>query len=107
MATSQAKGTPQIISELWELVRDYAKQETVDPLKYLGRFVGFGTAAALLGGTGVILVLLAVLRALQTETGPHLTGNLSWIPYLATLVVAGLLAAISAAAINRKKGARP
>lgn len=107
MATTQHKGTSQIISELWELVRAYAKQETVDPLKQLWRFVAFGTAAAIVGGVGVILVLLAVLRALQTETGVHLTGSLSWVPYLATLAVALIMAALSGLAITRKKGTRP
>jgi hypothetical protein len=105
--TTQQKGTSQIISELWEMVRAYAKQETVDPLKQLWRFVAFGTAAAVIGGVGVILVLLAVLRALQAETGPHLTGSLSWVPYLATLGVATILAALSGLAITRKKGTRP
>ncbi len=104
MATTSAKGTSQIVTELWELVRAYAKQETVDPLKQLGRFVAFGLAAAIAGGLGVILVLVAVLRALQAETGAHLTGSLSWVPYVATLAVAALLAALSAAAITRKKG---
>ncbi len=60
------------------LVVDYAKQETLGPLKSLGRFVAFGVA----GSRGPVhrrdvLLLLAGLRALQTETGSTFTGNLS------------------------------
>ena len=45
---------------------------------------------------GGIALTLALLRALQEETGSALTGNLSWAPYALTLlalsVVIGLLA---------------
>ncbi|MCU4184650.1 hypothetical protein K6U06_09790 [Acidiferrimicrobium sp. IK] len=79
--------------ELKDLVLAYAKQETLDPLKALGRFVAFGIAGAILLSLGTILGALAVVRAIQTETSPHLTGNLSWVPYtggvLFALVVAG------------------
>lgn len=107
MPASETKSAPQIVKELVELNKTYARQQTIDPLKQLGRFIGFGTGAAIIGGTGVILVLLGVLRVLQTETGAHLRGNWSWVPYAGTLFVAFLLAAIAAAAITRKKGTRP
>ena len=80
---------PEVATELWALTKDYARQETVDPLKGVGRYLGYGVAGALLGGVGVILLMLAGLRALQTETGDAFDGNLSWLPYLIVLVVAG------------------
>jgi len=36
----------------------------------------------------LLLLLLSLLRALQTETGTVFSGSLSWIPYL--IVVAAL-----------------
>ena len=92
-SSNGAKSIPEIGTELWELTTAYAKQETIDPLKGVGRFLGFGVPGALLLGIGVSLLLLSGLRALQTETGSTFTGNWSWVPYLiATTVLAGIAA---------------
>ena len=80
------KSLPTLASELWDLVRAYAKQETVEPLKGIGRFVAFGIAGSFLLGTGVVLLVVGGLRALQTETGTTFAGNWSWVPYLIVLV---------------------
>ena len=77
--------------ELWELLRTYAKQETVDPMKGIGRFLGYGSGGSLLLALGVLFLSLSLLRALQTETDDHLTGNLTWVPYVVTLVITCLL----------------
>jgi hypothetical protein len=70
----------------------YAKQETIDPIKGLGRFIAFGVAGGLLVGFGLVLLMLALLRALQTETGAF-EKNLSWLPYLFT--AAGCVVALA------------
>ena len=94
------------MSELTELLKTYAVQQTVDPLKGLAKFVGFGLGGALVGGLGVILLLLGVLRLLQTETTPHLTGDLDWVPYALTLLIAVFLILLAYLAIKRKKGGK-
>jgi hypothetical protein len=101
----EQKSIPEVLSELWELLVSYGKQETVQPLKGLGRFVGFGLGAVIVGGTGIILLTLAGLRALQTHNGGHLDGNWNWVPYLAALVLLGLLVAIAVSRI-KPKGAK-
>jgi hypothetical protein len=83
--TSAASGAGGA-KDVFRLAVAYAKQETIDPIKGLGRFLAFGLAGGLLIGFGLVLSLLALLRALQTETGEHLTGNWSWVPYLLTAV---------------------
>ena len=93
---------PNLATELWDLVRAYAKQETIEPVKGLGRFVAFGVAGSLLLGTGSVLLALAVLRALQTETGKIFGGSLSFVPYLLTLAVCGVTISLAASAISRK-----
>ncbi|MGV3760445.1 MAG: phage holin family protein [Actinomycetota bacterium] len=103
-ASAGPSGIPELASELWQLTVDYAKQETVDPLKGLGRFVGFGIGGAFALGIGVTLLLLSGLRALQTETGTAFTGNLSWIPYLIVVAVGGILIGLAVARVNHRKG---
>jgi len=89
-----ASRIPGAGGEAIQLVLDYAKQETLGPLKQLGRFVAFGVLGSGFLAVGVAILLLAGLRALQTETGNTFSGNRSWLPYLATagaaLSVAGL-----------------
>ena len=90
--------------DVWELLVAYAKQETVEPLRGLQRWVAAGAGGSLLIATGVSLLLLACLRALQTETGTTFTGNWSWAPYLITLVGAALVIGVSYWAVKYKKG---
>jgi hypothetical protein len=100
---TEPKSMPEVATELWGLTKDYARQETVEPLKGVGRYLGYGAAGALLGGIGVILLMLAGLRALQTETGDTLDGNLSWLPYVIVLAVAALLVAWAVTRISKQK----
>ena len=98
---------PQLVTELWELIVAYFKQETVVPLKQLGRYVAFGLLGALLLGFGAVFLGLAGLRALQTETDTTFTGNWSWAPYV--IMVAALLAGAfitwqTRGAVRRRKG---
>ncbi len=75
-------------SGLWELVLGYLKQETLQPIKGLGRYVAFGTGASVLLAIGSILVILAVLRVLQEDTGSTFAGAHSWMPYAVCAVIA-------------------
>ena len=103
MPDSKDKSLPTLATELWELVVAYLKQETVEPIKGLGRFVGFGIAGSIVLTIGLVLLVLGGLRAVQVETAPHLTGSWSWVPYLIVLVAAGLFAGLAARAITSKK----
>ena len=95
-SSSDEKSVPTLIKELKDLVISYAKQETIDPLKALGRFLIFGVVGAVLLSVGVVLLSLAIVRAIQTEVGVHLSGSLSWVPYSGG-VLFGLLVAVMAA----------
>ncbi len=96
------KSATQVVEELWALLKTYARQETVDPLRNLGRFVGFGLGGMVLVGLGGTILALALLRAIQAETDPHWTGNWSWIPYAITLVLTSVAAYLAYKAISRK-----
>jgi len=101
------KSLATLVQELRELVVAYAKQETVGPLRDLGRFLAYGVAGSLVVGLGVSLLLLGGLRLLQTETGDAFAGNWSWVPYLSVLAAAGVVIALALVGRARStKGAR-
>ena len=97
------KGLPNLATDLWEMVVAYFKQETIEPIKGLGRFVAYGVAGAAVLSIGLVLLAVAGLRALQTETGSTFRGNWSWAPYGITLVGCALVIAMAARAIGSKK----
>jgi hypothetical protein len=75
--------------DAFQLTVDYLRQETVEPLRGLGRFLYMGIAGSFFMAGGLLLILVGVLRLLQTETGSALTGDWSWVPY-AVVVVLGI-----------------
>ena len=91
MATSLSS-IPDTIRDLWDLLVAYTKQETIDPLRNMGRFIAYGVGGMLILTVGCILLSLSALRALQTQTGDVFAGFWSWVPYLViTIVLAGLV----------------
>lgn len=89
------------VGEIFDYVKRYAKQETLGPIRGAGRWLGAGVAGAALLGFGFVLVLLGLLRLLQTEWTRSATGSLSWLSYLIVLVVCALLLVIALKRINR------
>jgi hypothetical protein len=104
VAKPAPKSITEIFQELFDLLKAYAQQETVDPLKALGTYLAWGALGSLLIAAGVFFVALSALRALQTETGTTFAGNWSWVPYL--IVAVGLMAVIGLAAWRITHGGR-
>jgi drug/metabolite transporter (DMT)-like permease len=92
---AKAEALPNEARELVDLVIAYTKQETVDPLKRLGKTVAFGVAGAMLVGIGGVFLALSALRALQSETDFFEEHNLTWAPYLILTVLLVIGAAVS------------
>jgi uncharacterized membrane protein YidH (DUF202 family) len=88
------------VGEVIDLVREYAKQETLGPLKGAGRWLALGAAGSLLLGLGLLLVLIALLRLLQTEVSAF-DGAFSWAPYAIVVVVAVILTVVSLSKIRK------
>ena len=76
--------------DAFQLTVDYLKQETIEPLRGLGRFLYMGIAGSFFLAFGILVILIGVLRLLQTETGTALHGDWSWVPY-AVVIVLGLM----------------
>lgn len=102
------QGVPKLVGELWELVVAYLKQETLEPLKGLGKFLGWGIPGAVLSALGLAVLLLAALRVLQTRTGSTFAGNLTELPYVITAATGIAVAALAGVAIvsGRSRKAR-
>ncbi len=96
------KSLPELGKELLDLTVSYAKQETVDPLRTIGRRVGLGVLGSALASVGLTFLLIGVLRLAQVEL--RLRGAWSWLPYLAAIVVAGLVAGFALRQIGGDRG---
>ncbi len=98
---SPSKQKRASIGEVLDLVKRYAMQETVGPLRNSGRWIGFGVAGAVCLGIGILTLLMALLRFLQTQTGDVFDGNWSFVPYVIVLVVTVGIIAIVASRIQK------
>ena len=96
-----ADNPQQDVRELKDLVVAYAKQETIEPLRSLGRQVLWGVIGSVLASIGLVFLVVGVLRLVQVEL--ELRGVWSFLPYLAATVVAGLVAFL---AVKRIGGQR-
>ena len=74
----------------------------VREVHHVALLIGYGAAAALSLSIGMVLLLVGLLRFLQAEWPRSASGNLSWLAYLITLLVA---VGIIALAISRVKKA--
>ncbi len=91
------------IAEIRELVVGYARQETLEPLKRLGSYLGWGLAGSMLMFLGAVFAGVGTLRL--TQSLEWFTGS-SWaslLPYLFTVVVLGVLVALMYSALSRAK----
>jgi cytochrome c biogenesis protein CcdA len=84
---NRGKNDEASLGDVIEFVKAYAKQETLGPLKGVGRWLAFGAAAAFVMGLGLMIMLLGVLRLVQTEWDRAASGSLSWLAYLITFIV--------------------
>ncbi len=84
-----AKTPQEQIQELKTLVVDYAKQETIDPIKSIGRYIGWALGGALAFGIGAVFLGIGALRFFQTSLPEALDGRgkSSWFPYMATILL--------------------
>ena len=72
--------------ELFQTVRDYVKQETLDPLRGVGRWLAWGILGAIALLFGAVVGLVGLLRFLQAELITQ--QGLSWVSYFIVAIVA-------------------
>jgi hypothetical protein len=101
----------QLAEELKDLVVDYVKQETVEPAKQLGWNFGYSLLAGILLGNGFVLLMLAVVRAAQTElvarVAPEAGIGSYWslLPYGIAFVVGLVVVVVAFTLVQRSRTA--
>jgi hypothetical protein len=89
------------IGDVVELVKSYAKQETLGPLKGAGRWLGAGVGGAILLGIGMSLIALGMLRLVQTELDNLARGGWSFTPYAIVFAFCALVVILALSRINK------
>ena len=89
----------ETFDDLVDLFRRYVRQETLEPLQSLGRFLLFGAAGSVLVGVGLLLLAVGGLRGLQAWD--LLGGWWSWVPYMAATLPLVLTATAAVRLISR------
>jgi hypothetical protein len=102
-AKAKARNPTGDARELVDLVIAYAKQETLEPLKGLGKNAALGLGGAVLLGIGGLFCSISALRAMQSETDFFERHNLSYVPYFLTVVILVALSAIGWAGLGPGK----
>jgi hypothetical protein len=100
-STSRADARGVSIGELIELVKTYAEQETLGPIRGAWRWLALGCAATGMFGLGLTVLMLGLLRLIQTEWEDVTTGSMSWLPYLIVFVVLVGIILITVSRINK------
>lgn len=100
---ANASAPPSVpIGEVIELVTNYAKQETLAPVRGAGRWVAYGIAGAICLGTGATMLVLGLLRLIQNEFGPTFAGRwMSLLPYVAALLLCVVVIGIAVSRIAK------
>jgi hypothetical protein len=90
---TEARELPDLVRDLWEMSKEYLRQETLDPTKRLGRHAGFGLGgAALFSLAGVLFTFgaYALLRRLLPDT-PWWAVGARFITFVLAAAAAGII----------------
>lgn len=100
-AAKKGNSPKKVAEELRDLLVGYARQEILTPLTKLGKTLKLGILGALSIGVGLVFLVVAALRLLQTEASGVFDGNMSALPYV--VVLAGVVVVLAAAVVIRTR----
>lgn len=86
------KQVPELAAELFEMSKQYLRQETIEPAKRLGRYAGMGVAGAVAFALAAVFLVTALYSLLQLVLPAS-----AWYNVLArgiTTVAAGVVAGV-------------
>jgi hypothetical protein len=100
------RGPVDQVGDLFDSVKQYARQETLEPIKGALRWVGVGSVAALSLGLALVFSALGVLRLSQDLGGTLLDGSWSFVHYFITLCVVAVLVVVIFSRVSRQSLAK-
>lgn len=99
---SSDRSTGNELGDVVDLVKQYARQETLGPLRGAGRWIAFGIAGAISLSVAAVFAVLGVLRLLQNEFAPTFAGRwMSLVPYLVAIVTSLVVIGVTISRISR------
>jgi hypothetical protein len=100
--SSRRRKAPDHVTDLVDCVKQYAKQETIDPIRGAARWVAVGTIASVSLGLALTFFALAILRLSQYLGGETLAASWSFLHYLITFVVVSVFVAVSLSRVQQR-----
>jgi hypothetical protein len=100
--SSRRRKAPDHVTDLVDSVKQYARQETIDPIRGAARWVAVGTLASLSLGLALVFFALAVLRLSQYLGGQSLSASWSFVHYFITFIVVSGLVVLSLSRIQQR-----
>ena len=100
------RGPVDQVGVLFDSVKQYARQETLEPIKGAVRWVAVGTLAALCLGLALVFSALGILRLSQDLGGTTLDGSWSFLHYFITLSIVAILVAVTFSRVSRRSLAK-
>lgn len=101
--TKADKKSNDALGDTIQLVKDYARQETLGPLRGWARYLAFGSAGAVALGIGLVVLAVGVLRLLQTETTAFSGPATSVVAYVITLAACFVVIGLVGWQISRRR----
>ena len=100
------RGPVDQVGDLYDSVKQYARQETLEPIKGAVRWVAVGSLAAVSLGLALVFSALGILRLSQDLGGTTLDGSWSFVHYFITLSVVALLVLVTFSRVSQRSLAK-
>ena len=99
---TRAQSPSEQFADTVQMVKAYARQETLDPVKTAGKWIAFGLVGAICIGLATALLTLGLVRMVQHEWPGTFGGRwTSLLPYLFGFLLCVLVAGLALMRINK------
>jgi hypothetical protein len=93
--------SPSPHEDVLDLVVSYAKQETIEPLRGALRWILWGLASMAFICTGLVFLVLGVVRVSQDVLGESFQHSWSFVSYFVGVLACGIVVAFALSSIKK------